>query len=423
MNERGADAKEKQISVGYKDIFIEKEFMKQFLAKIISRFGDSIDIVAYGWMVFQLTGSAVILATLYAVSGIPSFLFNIISGVVVTYLPKKTVIYICDFGRGVVVLITALLYMTGHLAVWHLFVFAFLNSSFEAFRTPAAMPLFASLISKEKYDYAVSTNTTGITLAELMGYSVAGVLIGTVGVAVVIIIDAITFFISGLLILSIKISKEELSKNKLTLKGYFLDLKSGFNYVLSNRLILSICLFAGGFNLFIIPFNALQPAYVDEILNRGPEAISVMAISFLIPMIVGGILAPIIKKRVTGKKMMIFSGVLISIGYLCLSQMGMFRDSNLLYLGVGLSCGLMGISVPILSLPLQVGIMSKVDREYLPRTASLINALSLSTTPIGGGIVGFIITFIALKHVFVLFSIGILMVFILQIFNPSLKEI
>ncbi|MFA6941878.1 MAG: hypothetical protein WCQ54_13015 [Clostridiaceae bacterium] len=57
--------------VGYKTLFKEKEFMKYITAKFISRFGDSIDTVAYGWMVFQLTGSVVLLAILYAVNGIP----------------------------------------------------------------------------------------------------------------------------------------------------------------------------------------------------------------------------------------------------------------------------------------------------------------------------------------------------------------
>ncbi|WP_456325866.1 hypothetical protein, partial [Desulfonauticus submarinus] len=73
----------------------------------------------------------------------------------------------------------------------------------------------------------------------------------------------------------------------------------------------------------------------------------------------------------------------------------------------------MGLALPILNLPIQVGIMSKVEEEYLPRTVSFINALALSTTPIGGGIVGGLILFIALKDVYLIFSIGILILFLL----------
>lgn len=413
--------------IGYRDILKNKEFAKLLIAKIISRFGDSIDIVAYGWMVFQLTGSATLLAVLYAVSGVPSFLFNMISGVVVTYLPKKKVVYLCDFGRGLTVLVTAILYLSGNLAVWHLFIFAFLNSTFEAFRDPAATPLFVKIISKNKnkeiYDYAIAASSTGGTFAELIGYSVAGLLIGTIGVGAVIALDAATFILSGLLIILVKVEKEELSKTKLTMKQYFIDFKSGYSYIFNSKLIKSICIFAGLFNLLIIPFSALQPAYISEVLNKGPEALSVIAVAFLLAMTVGGFLAPMLKEKLSGRIMFISSGILISLGYFILSQLGILSESALVYVYLAGAAGIMGIALPILNLPIQVGIMSKVEEEYLPRTVSFINSLALSTTPIGGGIVGGLILFIALKEIYLIFSIGILILFILQIFNSSLKEL
>ncbi|MGV8146083.1 MAG: MFS transporter [Alkaliphilus sp.] len=409
--------------IGYKDILKEKEFMKVVMGEIISRFGDSIDFIAYGWMVFQLTGSAALLAVLFAVNGIPSLVFNMVSGVVVTYMQKKKVVYTCDFGRGVVVLLTAVLYITGNIAVWHLFVFTFINSTFEAFRAPASAPLFTQLISKEKYDYALSTSSTARTFAELVGYSVAGLLIGTIGIGAVILIDAITFFASGIITMSLKVEREVLSKTKLTLGKYFSDLKGGFLYVYKSKLILSICLFAGGFNLLLIPFNALQPAYVEQILNRGPEAISVIAASFMFAMLIGGIIAPIIKSKISGKKLFVLGGFFIGIGYLMFSQLGAFNESKYILLYVIIPSTIMGIVFPIFTLPIRSAIMSKIDSEYLPRTIAMINALALSTIPLGGALVGALVLFVPLKEVYVIFSLAVLLLFITQIFNKSLREL
>jgi len=409
--------------IGYKDILKEKEFMKVVVGEIISRFGDSIDMIAYGWMVFQLTGSAALLAVLFAVNGIPSLIFSMISGVVVTYMEKKKVVYICDFGRGITVLLTAVLYITGNIAVWHLFVFTFINSTFEAFRAPASGPLFTQLISKEKYDYALSASSTARTFAELIGFSVAGALIGTIGIGAVIVIDAITFFASGLITMTLKLEKEMLSKTKLTIGKYFSELKGGFLYVYKSKLILSICLFAGGFNLFIIPFNALQPAYVKQILNRGPEAMSILAVSFMFAMLIGGIIAPIIKAKVSGKKMFILGGFLIGIGYFMFSQLGAVNESKYILLYIIPPSVIMGIAVPFFSLPVRSALMSKIEPEYLPRAIAMINALALSTIPVGGALVGALVLLVPLKDIFVIFSVAILLLFISQIFNKSLREL
>lgn len=406
----------------YRDLLCETDFLKMAVAKIISRFGDAIDTVAYGWLVFQLTGSTALLAALYGVSGIPSFVFNMVSGVVVTYMPKKFVVYLSDFGRGIVVCTAAVLFMTGNLEVWHLFLFAFLNSTFEAFRDPAATPLMMQVIPKEKLEYAVATMSSGSTIAELIGYSVAGILIGTIGVGPVILLDALTFGVSGLLIKYIKVEKEKITKVKLTVTHYFKDLKEGIGYVCSKKVILSICLFAGVLNVFVIPFNALQPAYVDEILRKGPEAISILAMAFLVAMLVGGILSPKVKEKLSAKVMFICSGMLIGIGYFCLAQLGRVYDSPFLYLYLVISSAMMGFALPMLNLVIQVGVMKQVEEAYLPRAIAFINALALSATPLGGGLVGLMILYIPLQYVFIVFSMALIGLFILQIFNKGLSE-
>ncbi|QIB28005.1 MFS transporter [Caloranaerobacter azorensis] len=418
MNERVVKEK-----ISYKVLFKETEYIKYIIGKLISRFGDSLDIVAYGWMVFKLTGSAAMLATLYAVNGIPSILFNIISGVVVSYLPKKRVVYLCDIGRGLTVFLTAFLFIKGFLQPWHLFVFTFINSTFEAFRAPSDTSLLTQIISKEKFEHAMSLDSSIITFVELIGYSIAGTLIMVIGIGGVIFIDAITFFICGFLIALIKVPKETLKEGKLTVNQYFRDLSEGTRYILKKKFILNVCIFAGMFNLFLVPFNSMMPAYVEIVLNRGPNAISVMATSFSIAMIIGSMLVPIIKNKLSGFQMFIISGIIFSLCYASLSQLYIFKGALLVYLPLIIICALMGLSVPMMNVPLKVALMSRVEQEYIPRTVSFVNALALSTTPIGGGIVGLLVGFISLQNVYLLFSIVLLLLFIAQIFNKSMRTL
>ena len=408
-------------SIRYRDILREKEFLKYIAAKLISRFGDSIDTVAYGWMVFQLTGSAVLLASLYAVNGIPSLLLNMVSGVVVGYLPKKTVVFICDLGRGLVVLITALLFINGLLDPWHLFLFTFLNSSFEAFRVPSEAPLFTQIVSRDKYQHAVSLDSSVATIVEILGFACAGLLIALLGIGGVIVIDAITFIVCGLIILALKVPVEEIKKNKLTVKRYFADLAEGVKYVAGRRLILSVCLFAGVFNMFVIPFNAMQPAYVDLVLNRGPVAISVISVSLLGAMSIGSIIVPYVKKKLSGFQMFIISGMIIGLSYMGFSQLGRINDTFWVYVPLVLLSLAMGIAAPILSIPLKVAIMSNIEKEYLPRAVSLVNSLALCTAPLGGGLVGVLCGFLSIPTIYLIFSTAVILLFLLQLFNKSLR--
>lgn len=410
-------------SLGFKNILKEKQFIKFLVAKMISRFGDSIDVIAYGYMVFRLTGSAALLATLYAVNGIPSFIFNMFSGVLVSYWPKKKVVYLCDYGRGLTVLLTAILFMTGNLRTWYLFVFTFMNSTFEAFRTPASVPLFKKLISKEKFDYAISIDSTANTLMELVGYGVAGVIIGVLGIGWAITIDAATFLVSGVIISFIRVEKEKISKTARDSMKFTKDFIDGFKYVVKDKLVLNICIFAGIFNLFLVPFNSLQVAYVEKVISKEPVVLSMMSVAFLVSMMFGGIIAPILKKHLKGKKMIVLSGLMIATGYIILSRLGAISSSWYLYVGLFISCLLIGMAVPILNIPIQVGVMTKIEGEYLPRTVSLINALALSMAPLGGALVGALIIFIPLKSIYLIFGFATLVLFLVQMFNKNLNEL
>ena len=109
-NKRG---KLKQL-IGYKD------YMLLFIANFISRFGDSIDAIAYSFMVYELTGSKLLMGTLFAVNAIPNIVLSPFAGVIADRFNKKRLITIGYLGRGIMVSITALMLSIGILQPWHL---------------------------------------------------------------------------------------------------------------------------------------------------------------------------------------------------------------------------------------------------------------------------------------------------------------
>jgi DHA3 family macrolide efflux protein-like MFS transporter len=407
----------------YKTVLKNKTFTKLLIANTISRFGDSIDSVAYGYMVYMMSGSEVLLAILFAVNGLPSLFFNLISGVVVNYLDKRKVMIYSDLLRGLTVALTGLLFLFNSLQIWHLFLFTFMNSSFESFRVPSGSTFFAHNIEQEDYEHTTSLSSALTTFSELAGYASAGIVIGLIGIGGAIIMDGITFFLSGLILYSIKIYKDEKVKKKLDFKGYFTDLKSGAVYVLGNKTIRSISLFAGMFSFFLIPFNSLQPAYVKDVLNRGPEALSAMGVAFLGAMFIGSLIVPIWSNWLKPLYTFVLSGTILSFGYIFLGTISNVKSSSVMYILFILICLLMGLFIPSMNVPLRVAIMKNVQKDKLTFTISFINMLALSSTPLGGAFVGFLLGFVPLIGLFYVFGAMLVVLFISQLFNKALSSL
>ncbi|WP_458126460.1 MFS transporter [Paenibacillus sp. Z3-2] len=114
--------------------------MQFMLSKVVSRFGDSIDSIAYSWMVYILTGSKVLMGRLLAVNFLPNILLGLFAGALVDRMSLKKVIVITNTGRGLFVGITALLFGLGQLEVWHLFVITILNSLLKCPVCPDCFP-------------------------------------------------------------------------------------------------------------------------------------------------------------------------------------------------------------------------------------------------------------------------------------------
>lgn len=405
-------------NITYKTLLKNKNFMKIFLSNIISRFGDAIDTIAYGYMVYELTGSAVLLATLFAVNGIPSLLFNIVSGIVVNYMPKKPIMVVCDIGRGLVVIITGALYFFGGLQVWHLFAFTVLNSTFEAFRRPASGSFFIQLIKKEEYELATSLRSSGEMMSELIGYGAAGAIIGLLGIGGAIILDGITFILCGLLILLVVFKGEYVAEDKLTFAQAIKDVKEGFTYVFSNKTIRTTTLFAGGLMFFLVPFNALQTVYVLDVLKLDVTGLSVLSISILLAIVIGSITAPMIRKATSSRLMLTMGGILFSICYFAFGFLESVKGSPLIFIYMAIIAFVFGLSFSMVNLPIQLSFRNHVDVKMITRALSIINVLTLSSAPIGGAIVGALVNHFSIPTLFFAFSTLLLILFVSQYSNP-----
>lgn len=369
--------------IGYREVFTQKEYLKLLLSNMINRFGDSVDVIAFEWLVYQVTGSAAWTAVIFGINNLPTVLLQPFAGVLVEGMNKKRVMVVTDCIRGVITAGLVALYLTGNVTPWILAAFTLLHSTVEAFSLPAGMALVPKLLEKKYYEYGTSLSNTVSTVVQLLGMGAAGVIIGVFGIWVAVLIDAVSFFGSALIRSFIRIKETGLQREKLNPGAYKKDLAGGVKYLKEVPVVRNFCLLAVVINAAVVPLNALQTPLAYEVMGQGSEMLSVMSVLLTLGMLAGSLVFPKINERFPVRTTIITGGIAIGIGSMaytlgsCLKQIPWA-----VYLLAGAVSFLIGISASILTAVLSVQFMKSVQQEYLARVGAIFNASATAAMPV-----------------------------------------
>lgn len=361
----------------------EKNFRYMIAANLISRFGDSVDAIAYSWMVYQLTGSTAWLSVILGVNMIPTVLFQPLGGGLTEYFRKKRVIVICDVARGAVVFLTGVCMLTGVLRPWHLLIFTFVNSSIEALRIPNGLAILPQILKKENYKAANSMDQGVRRTSELIGMGCAGIIIGWLGIGGALFVDAVTFLASGLLLSFLQVNEEKRKNVRFQIQGYAGTLKEGFVYFKKSDLAVMVCVICVVQNLCTLPIENLQAAYISEYLRLDVFAMSVGGTAITIGMILGALCLPAVSQRISEKRLLIQGGILIGILYFFYIMIGMIPVDAGKYICYFAAAFVFGVLNSMIGVTVQVIFVSRIPEEFVGRISGIFNALACSSLPVG----------------------------------------
>lgn len=189
----------------FREVLKNKNFFFLWLGQIISQLGDRLGQMALiGFVYLRAPGSTIEIAKILSFTIIPVFLIGPLAGVYVDRWDRRRTMYACDFLRTILVLaIPLFLFHTRHL--YFLYVLIFLIFSIGRFFIPAKLAIIPNLVEKE--DLLMANSLVHITgmIAAILGFGIAGVVVEWIGAKGGFYMDALSFFISGILIFLIKI--------------------------------------------------------------------------------------------------------------------------------------------------------------------------------------------------------------------------
>ena len=161
---------------------------------------------------------------------------------------RKTVLILSDLMTGSATIVILILFLTGILQIWHLYLVGFLSGIFQAFQYPAYSAAVTMMVPKEQY-----ARTSG--MAELAGSAsgvlaplLAGVLLGIIGTAGIMFVDVATLVLAVTTLAFVRIPQPPVTEAGRQSRGsLWKESLYGFRYILERPSLLGLqLLFAVG---------------------------------------------------------------------------------------------------------------------------------------------------------------------------------
>ena len=241
-----------------------------FVANAISLVGNVFSLIAIPWFVLQTTGSAARTGVTGFFTILPVVLAGFLGGTLIDRLGYKKTSILADIASGVTTALIPLIHLTIGLEFWQLLILVFLGALLDTPGSTAREALLPELAEQAGMPIERVTSLTHVIErgARLVGAPLAGLLIGVMGTANVLWLDAASFFVSAAII-GFVISAPKFAEKEEKTGKYFDELRDGLRFIAHDKLILSIVVMVMLTNFLDAIFGGVvQPVYVKEVFGN-----------------------------------------------------------------------------------------------------------------------------------------------------------
>jgi MFS family permease len=248
-----------------------RNFRLFFTGQSISLIGTWMTRVATSWLVYRLTGSALLLGVVSFAGQIPTFLLAPFAGVLVDRLNRRKMLVWTQALAGLQSLALAGLTLARVINIHEVIWLSVLQGLINAVDMPGRQAFLVQMV-EEKQDLgnAIALNSSMVNMARLVGPALAGLVIGSVGEGYCFLIDGISYLavIASLVMMRVKVAPVMRSFAPL-----LEQLKDGWTYVRGFAPIRTILSLFALISLMGMPFMVLMPIFASKILHGGPHTL------------------------------------------------------------------------------------------------------------------------------------------------------
>jgi len=361
-----------------------------FGGQIVSLVGSWISMTATSWLVYRLTGSAMMLGVVGFAGQFPGFVMGPFAGAFLDRWDRHKVLIVTQSISMLQSFALALLTFTGHITVPAIIALNAVQGIVNAFDMPARQAFLPTMISdREDLANAIAMNSSMFNAARLVGPSIAGFMIATAGEAWCFLADGMSYFA---VILALVAMTDVRRPHRPATHPRIVDhLVEGWRYVFGFRPIRSLMLQLAWLCLVALPFSVLMPLFADEILGGGPHTLGfLMGASGLGAM--SGALWLTTRKSVIGLgRVILINTIVFGVGLMGFA-VSRWLPLSLVFMTIA------GFGMMVTMASTNTVIQTIVEEEKRGRVMSFYTMSFLGTAPFGSLLAGWLSTRIGAPH-------------------------
>ncbi|MEU6734652.1 MFS transporter [Streptomyces physcomitrii] len=349
-----------------------------FTGQVISNTGTWMQRIAQDWLVLSLTGSSAAVGITTALQFLPMLLFGLYGGVLVDRLPKRALLLVTQSAMGLTGLALAVLTLSGHVQVWHVYLTAFLLGLATVLDNPARQTFVSEMVGPGQLANAVSLNSANFQSARLIGPAVAGVTITAVGSGYAFLANGLSFLapIASLLL----IRTAELHPVARTPRGKG-QLREGLRYVAGRPELLWPIVLIGFIGTFAFNFPIWLSAFADDVFHAGAGTYGMLNTLMAAGSLAGALLAA--RRGTSRLRLLIFAAAAFG----ALEIVTALAPTFWLFAALLVPVGMCGLTVNVTA---NSSVQMAVDPAMRGRVMSLFMMVFTGGTPFGAPLIGWV---------------------------------
>ncbi len=253
-------------ALGYRD------FRLFWSGQLISNIGTWMQMTATSWLLYQLTGSAVLLGLNGVFRAIPALTLGLISGTFADRYDRRWMLLCTQVTLGLLSLSVGLLDGFGHIQPWHIYTFTFLSSAVASFDGPARQAMFPALVPRAALPNAVALNSLLWKGSALIGPSLGGVAISLMGTAGAFYANAMSFLVVVITLLMLRVKARAEPKRR---RHFMAETQEGFKYIIARPIILGITVMEAVASIFGLDHTMLT-IFASDVLRVGAHGFGLL---------------------------------------------------------------------------------------------------------------------------------------------------
>ena len=257
-------------------VFRHYNYRLFFAGQLVTLLGTWIQSVALAWLVYRLTHSLILLGIVSFVSQAPIFFVTPFAGMIADRHDRRSVFIVTRTLSMLQAAILTVLTLTGHIEINAIIVLALALGIITAVEVPARQSFTVDMVGREDLRQAIAFNAMMFNLARTVGPAIGGVIVAAIGESLCFLLNTVS---SGAVLTSLFLMRVERRADRPTSKPWD-DLKQGFVYVTRHPHLRMVLFLSATCSCFGTSYLALMPAFAQDILHQGADALGYVISAF-----------------------------------------------------------------------------------------------------------------------------------------------